>query len=586
VNPGWRRVALLPALALAVMVAHRPVEAFPGILIGKDEAPRFVHATQVVLMRRGGVSVFTVMVDYEGPMTPFALVLPVPSDVRPERIETVRRGILLRLEQISAPRFHAFYEQDPCTSGAPAQDWEHHVEARGHGFLTPDGVPPEDEKYALSNLLTAPVAPVFKKVESEFRYHVLESASPAALGAWIHERSYRLSPAALAALTPHLGAGKSLLIAEVSTKHVEMTGQDRVQLGGIRYWTGKPALDLPVTLGLQNLRDEQDLSIYVLDRDSRFQVKNYPNVVPPTNVSVDPRASERLGGVYNALFERVADRTPLAFVTEFAWSTRGCGIPCPDAPLGLDELMTLGADVLETHTTSAAERAIAAPVLSEADRKRFEEQMALLPPARRKAARRDRARDLRELARRRSLAMRHTFVLSRLHRAYDAASLPRDIALEPAPPLAGGIGIPRGAAGELSRAAVAAAESEFQMRFVALHAWSGEVACNQRFPFRWGKRWPSEARASRKVALATDLSRAPRERSALEKVLSRPLPELGLVRRDEVTPSTTPALQAKGADVEERRGAGCSVPAPRPSTPTWFLLSAWLGMARRWRRTR
>lgn len=529
-GPVQRAVSAL-AVLLALSGMSQPGRAFPGILVGKDAAPRFVNATQIVVMRHRGVSVFTVMVDYEGPFTPFALLLPIPVDVRESQVRTVKRGILHRVERVSAPRFHAFYEQDPCTSGPPEQEWERSVETRDPGFLASPGLPPLDDEYTLSNLLTAPIEPVFKKIESEFVYEKLEPASSAELLTWVREKGYRISSAALSSMARHVGPGKSLLFAEVSLKNVEMTGPDRIQLGGIRFWTEKPWLTLPITLGLQNSGGMQDLILYVFDRESRYQAKNYPNLLPPTNLATDARASERLGVVYNALFDRVVADNPRAFVTEFAWSTGGCGLPCPDAPLALDELMTLGGDVLEARTSKPQVFGSSIPQ-SARDRRRFEQQLARLPAGTRDSTRRERENDLRELARRQALLERHEYILSRLHHRY--SELASDVELEPAGAVSGGIGVPQGPMGELpraalpTRAAAATEPSQFQVRFLSLHPWKGDVPCNQQFRFRWGKRWPSKARAPRAVALATDLSRTPRDPTALTHSLKTRIPELGL----------------------------------------------------------
>src|SRR4030095_778404 len=131
---------------------------------------------------------------------------------------------------------------------------------------------------------------------------------------------------------------------EVSPAHVELVNARRVELGGIRYVTKHPLPALPVTLGLANLRETQDLVVYVLDRAARYQAKNYENVRLPSNLRVDERAATQLGRAYEALFELAAPAARPVFASEYAWSTRGCGEPCADAPLGLDELLSLGGD--------------------------------------------------------------------------------------------------------------------------------------------------------------------------------------------------------------------------------------------------
>ena len=62
--------------------------ALPGIYVGKDSQSRIAHTTHMVLLLGPGISVVTIVADYEGPLEPFALLLPVPSDVGLSRLST------------------------------------------------------------------------------------------------------------------------------------------------------------------------------------------------------------------------------------------------------------------------------------------------------------------------------------------------------------------------------------------------------------------------------------------------------------------------------------------------------------------
>jgi hypothetical protein len=549
------------ALTLLVVALSRPAVAFPGVLVAKDDAERRVRATVVVLMQHQGISIVTLMAEYEGPLTPFAFVLPVPADVRASEVRTVRRGVLARVEAISAPRFHAFYEQDPCASGDTEQSWDEHVKVRGPGFLAPPGLPPRDRHYAVPNDISVPVEAVFKDRENEFRYSELRATDPDTLAAELGRGGYRVGPQALAALASATGAGQKLLLAEVSPERAELAGGARVALGGIRYWSRRSTSVLRESLGGANGGAPEDLLLYALDRERRQAVKGRENAFLPLSVAVERRAAERLASVYAGLFDAFTTRHPQAFVTEFAWSTRGCGEPCPDAPLAPDELMTLGGEVLEAHTTSAVERAPVPadePIL---ERERFESHLAELAPNERPRARREHARDRREVERRRALTARQSYVLTRIHRRYADGAAREDLTLAPAPPLSGGVGVPRGAAGELPAAAVPAAENRLEVRFFALEPWARGSECSEPRRFRWGKRWASEARAPRAVPLALDLAGALRDPRLLREVLRRPLPELGIT---ELTGAGTPAVpapsgsasSAASAHVAPSRGCG------------------------------
>jgi hypothetical protein len=563
--------------ALAVVVSCRspPARAFPGVLVAKDDGERGLRSTSIALMRHRGLSIVTLSAEYEGPLTPFAFVVPVPSDVRASAVKTVRRGLLSRVEALSAPRFHAFYEQDPCDEAPPDQGFDEHLKAKGAGFLALPGLPPLDRHYAVSNEISVPVTATFKERESEFHYRDLVYAGTEKLKAQLIAAGYRVGDAALELLGHELRAGQRLLLVEVSLSHVELAADNRVQLGGIRYVSREPVTKFDEALGRTKAPGE-DVFVYVFDRTSRYELANHENARVPLAVRVEPRAAEHLATVYDALFDAFAARHPDAYVTEFAWPTSGCGEPCPDVPLGPDELLTLGGDVLEAETTTPSERAPEPSEEPPLERERFEAHLAELGASERPAAVREHAAERREIERRRALVARQTYVLSRLHHRYVAGAERRDLELAPARPLAGGTGIPRGARGEVALVASEAPENRLEVRFFALKPWTLGSACSSPARFRWGKRWASEARAPRAVPLALDLASQSRDPRVLRETLLVSLPELGLTAAEPSEPSVSAPARATepapSASPAKARGCSNSAAPPRPADSTWLAV--------------
>jgi hypothetical protein len=125
--------AAIPALVAALAVAP-PLAAFPGLMSSKGKPP-VVHSTHVVVMKKGPTTVVSVMPDYQGSLEPFAMLLPVPADVTLESVVTLKREYVDHADQISAPRFHEFWEQDPCDEGPVEQEWQRNRKVSGSGFL-------------------------------------------------------------------------------------------------------------------------------------------------------------------------------------------------------------------------------------------------------------------------------------------------------------------------------------------------------------------------------------------------------------------------------------------------------------------
>lgn len=523
-----QRWQLSAVLGTALLLVSMPATCFPGVFVGKAGSQSVAHTAHVVVMLNGPISVVTVMVDYEGELSPFSLLVPVPADVTIDRVRAVKREFIARLEQLSAPRFHGFFEQDPCDHGPTEQDWDVRYEASDSGFLAPAFLPPPERHWTVSNDISVATEPVFKNGESEFRFHVLPDGEPHEIEAWLKPRGYHATAETLSSLARVLDQRK-LLVAEVNPARAELLGDGGLQLGAIRYWSRDPALIINSTLGLLNSAGYQDLFLYVLHPTARFQVSNYDNVFLPSNVEVSPAAAEQLAVLYNALFDAQLRRNPRSAVTEFVWPTTGCGEPCPNAPLTLNELMSLGGDIMEAKLVSSVARTPEPEPESDEEKQTFELQLRGKSALEKAQALRQHGKDRRELARRRAMMSRQRYIMTRLHLRYDRKTLTSDIALQPAAEqLQGGIGIPQGPKGVLPDPARSVKVSHLQTRFVSLFTWPHSYPCEAPTRWRWARRWKSLDTALRKVWLAVDLPRQGRDPGLLTKLVETPIPDLGI----------------------------------------------------------
>lgn len=571
----WHRHkwAMSAALIVAVLLFHTSAGCFPGVLVGKGGSSRVAHTAHVVLMLSGPVSVVTVMVDYEGALDPFALLVPVPPDVTLDRIRAVKREFVARLEQLSAPRFHAFFEKNPCEPGPVEQDWDVRYEVSEAGFPAPWFMPPPERNWTVPNEIGIATEPVFKQSENEFRFHVLAVSNSSELDAWLTKRGFSASPEALSALGQVLRDRRKLLVAEVNAQRAELLGNGGLQLGAIRYWSRQPVDSIASTLGLLNSAGVQDLFIYVLHPSQRFQVRNYCNLLLPTNIEVDPAAAEQLGTLYNALFDAQLSRNPASAVTEYVWPTSGCGEPCPNAPLTLYELMSLGGDIMEAQLVSSVARRPEPASETNEEKQQFEQQLQGKSASEKAQALRQHGNDRRELARRYALIARQRYVLSRLHFRYDRKTLPRDIELQAAAEhLEGGIGIPQGPKGVLFNGTHPAPGSHYQIRFMSLFSWTKSYQCQSPIRWRWGRRWKSLDSALRKVWLAEDLPRRSRDPSQLAALVQTPIVELGVTPKP---PAPTLTAAPRGKPTQP---SGCSLCHREPSS-NWLLLLTPMALA-------
>ncbi len=574
-----RSLSLGIGLATGLSLAATSASAFPGFFVGKNVQKRESHASFVIVMNHGEQSVVSVLPDYDGPFEPFAMVLAMPSDVTLDRVATLRREFVDRVDQLSAPRFHEFWEADPCDDTPAQQEWERdlRVQAGADNFLGA-GIDFGQQKKVAKELLLNVKS---EQKSGEYTFSMAEDGKP--FLDYAKSRGWVFTPAMEAAVQKYTSEGTKFLLAEVDPNRIELIGGDRAQLSPIRFSSTQRYTKLPSTLGRLGAKGQQELFVFVIDPEKRFEPKNYKTAFPPTNINVDFAVKERLGELYAALHDRFLAKNPTTIWSEYAWGVEGCGQPCPNEPLLINEVLSLGADYFE-QSVPDDERNPKPPDLTEDEKKAQKADLDLLKPAERAKKKIVLEDDRKELARRKALLSRHKYVLSRLHHRYDNAGLPTDIELGPAEGgLEGGGTVPVGEKGVLPTDIKPSAANKFQTRFVNFHPWKSVLKCDKPARFRWGKKW-REIRTLNKVWVVEDLVRKSRTQIKPEQVVMTPIPSLGL---SGVIPKAAPDAGVDGGEEAEsgkKGGCGCRVTSSesKSSTALALLLGlAALGLRRR-----
>ncbi len=464
------------AIALSA-TAH----AFCGFFVSGADANLYNNASQVVLMRKGNRTVMTMSNNYRGPTENFAMVVPVPVVLHKEDVKTLPPDVFNHIDQLSAPRLVEYWEQDPCYVPPPMPPM-----AAGMPMPAPTGAAPGDASHGV-------------KVEArftvgEYEIVILSAKEANGLELWLRENHYHIPNHAAPALAPYIKSGMKFFVAKVNIQKVHRDAHGLVVLSPLRFAFESQELRLPVRLGLINAEGKQDLIVYVLHPDSRFEVANYPNVFIPTNLEVLDDVRRSFGAFYAQLFdETLAKMNNKAVVTEYAWQTTSCD-PCPVPPLQPDDLATLGDDVL-----SGAALARPTPGVSPMPG-RFNSPGGYYGNF-------------------------SSWVLTRMHTRYDKQTLSEDLVFRQAGPVVGGRSTWDGTAMELPGEVKPDSSNNFQGRYIIRHYWSGPVSCaNPRFGV-WGG--PPGGGGSSPTA-ATDLANAPRGQLALKKVVRSALPQLNL----------------------------------------------------------
>ena len=422
--------------------------AFCGFFVAGSDAKLTNNASQVVLLRKGNRTVMTMSNTYQGPPQDFAMVVPVPVVLHKENVRTLAADVFDKVDSLSAPRLVEYWEQDPCRREM--------YEGMDKALASPmSAADEEDDSDAPRKRRDLGVRVEARFVAGEYEIVILSAKESSGLETWLRLGHYNIPRGAAAALAPYVRDRSKFFVAKVNINKVRRDAAGVVQLSPLRFSFDDNQLRLPVRLGLLNAAGKQDLIVYIVHPTARFEVANYTNAFIPTNLEVGAAVSSNFPAFYAELFDATVERMGRkAVVTEYAWQTSSCD-PCPTPPLSLDELSSLGMDVLEGIGAAPPEPPPSMPgstkpsVISR-------EQMAATQAR----------------AAPRFVGPQPSWVITRLHARYDKESLSEDLVFREAPPAIGGrAGGNGGIEGDGGAQVIrdASVDNNFQGRYIIRH---------------------------------------------------------------------------------------------------------------------
>ncbi len=498
-------------IVVAFMLGNAAVpngsHAFCGFYVGGADATLTNNATLVVLMRDGTRTVLSMQNDYQGPPADFALVVPVPVVLQEENVRTLPTEVFDRVDQLASPRLVEYWEQDPCAPPAPETQAlpmpRLTRRLRSHGFGGGDD-------------LGVTVEAQFEV--GEYDIVILSARDSSGLDTWLRREQYNIPEGAGDVLRPYVEQGTKFFVAKVNVERVTFR-DGRAILSPLRVHYDDERFSLPVRLGLLNSAGTQDLVVHILARNQRYEMANYENVTIPTNLDVSNDVRERFSEFYASLFDRTLEQNPGAVVTEYAWQATNCD-PCPGPVLTMQDLFTLGADVLTSSRQQTRHRGAVVGGFG------------------------------------------IDFVLTRLHYRYGRDGLDEDLVFRAARPIVGGREVMRDTA--LEHGAAPDSYNNFQARYAIRHPWEGEIACDNPVRGRWGGP-PSGGENA--VRPARDVAMAPRGNLRLPSMLRTDAPEIEVqAELPPVTELLTSRAEAQ-APAEETGEGEAEAQSPPASAP-------------------
>ncbi|MCC7140474.1 MAG: DUF2330 domain-containing protein [Candidatus Eisenbacteria bacterium] len=316
-------------LLAAALLLPAPAEAFCGFYVARAEADLFNESSQVVLVRDGDRTVLTMVNDYKGSLTEFALVVPVPTVLQEGQIHVANAALVDHLDAYTAPRLVEYYDGDPCALGNLP-----YLSERAAGMSKSDAAPARERDEALGVTVEA------RYTVGEYDILILSAKESGGLETWLRENEYRVPAGASRVLGAYLKQGMKFFVAKVNLKEQSALGYATLRPLQIAFEHEK--FMLPIRLGMVNANGPQDLFVYALTRNGRVETTNYRTVRLPSGNEIPVYVKDEFKEFYRAMFDRQVEKENMhAVFLEYAWDMGWCD-PCAADPLSNDELRELG----------------------------------------------------------------------------------------------------------------------------------------------------------------------------------------------------------------------------------------------------
>ncbi len=280
-------------------------------------------------MRDGDRTVLTMVNDYQGEATEFALVAPTPVVLQREQIHVSENAIIDHLDAYTAPRLVEYFDDDPC---APQ------LEMRALASPAPTammGGAARDQAKALGVTIEA------EYTVGEYDILILSAEQSDGLQTWLDSNGYKTPPEARPVLASYLAQGMKFFVARINLEEQAKIGATQLRPLQIAYESEK--FMLPIRLGTVNSRGSQDLLLFTLTRTGRVETSNYRTSNIPSDLDIPLFVQDEFAKFYKDMFSTAVKREGgAAIMTEYAWDMGWCD-PCAADPLSIAELRELGA---------------------------------------------------------------------------------------------------------------------------------------------------------------------------------------------------------------------------------------------------
>jgi len=311
-------------LSLSLLGATNEASAFCGHYAGQVGAELYNNASQIAVARQDGRTTLTLVNDFEGDASEFAVVIPVPTVLGEEDVQVVDPSVVSRVDAYSAPRLVTYECEDFSWGGdtGAALDSANEEDDGGTGEDADDSVTVEATFSA-----------------GEYDIVILSAEESGALITWLNDNGYGVSTDAEDLLGEYVSSGAKFFAAKVNLENIP---EGASYLSPLQFGYESEVFSLPIRLGTLNSGGEQDLILYVLSDNGQTHISNYPQVEVETDCMVDLSGWESLHAFVDDRFQiALSTEERPGWVLEYGWTASGCD-PCADEPLADADVQALG----------------------------------------------------------------------------------------------------------------------------------------------------------------------------------------------------------------------------------------------------
>lgn len=296
--------------------------AFCGFYVSKAGSGLWNNKSEVILVRNGENTCVTMNSDFKGDVKDFAMVVPVPTIIKREDIRIVEPALFQKLDDYSAPRLAAYYDENPCEirvyedfpTSASMEVAEKSVAKKETKFTRNLGVTIEAQY----------------EVE-EYNILVLSAKESNGLKIWLTQNGYKIPESAERVLDPYIKSNMKFFVVKVNLAKVPgYKVGETIELRPIQISFNSPKFMLPIRLGMANSHGEQDMIVYAFSPAGRIETINYQTKKIPSNLEIPLFVQHHFDNFYSSLFKKEHNKQYKNSVfLEYSWDvTPNFGIKC------------------------------------------------------------------------------------------------------------------------------------------------------------------------------------------------------------------------------------------------------------------